>query len=105
MSAGPTISIDLRIEDARWEALGDVEALGARALEAAGMRTGEAGEVAILLTNDAEMRALLEVLPSKVYEETTYYERWVLALFEGLRRRGNLDDAAAARLLAEANDQ
>ena len=58
MSAAPTISIDLRIEDARWNALGDIEALSARALEAASRRTGEAGEVAILLTNDAEMRAL-----------------------------------------------
>jgi len=58
VSASSTISIDLRIEDARWEALGDIEALSARALEAASKRTGEAGEVAILLTNDAEMRAL-----------------------------------------------
>jgi probable rRNA maturation factor len=58
VSASPTISIDLRIEDARWNALGDIEALSARALEAAAKRTGEAGEVAVLLTNDAEMRAL-----------------------------------------------
>jgi probable rRNA maturation factor len=58
VSAAPTISIDLRIEDERWGALGDIEALSARALEAAAKRTGEAGEVAVLLTNDAEMRAL-----------------------------------------------
>jgi probable rRNA maturation factor len=58
VSAAPTISIDLRIEDERWGSLGDLEALSRRALEAASKRTGEAGEVAILLTNDAEMRAL-----------------------------------------------
>ena len=58
MSAASTISIDLRIEDERWGSLGDVEALAQRALEAAAKRTGEAGEVAVLLTHDAEMRAL-----------------------------------------------
>jgi probable rRNA maturation factor len=58
VSPAPTITFDLRIEDKRWGALGDIEALSARALEAAAKRTGEGGEVAILLTNDAEMRAL-----------------------------------------------
>lgn len=62
MSAAPPISsrvgIDLRVEDERWNALGDIEALAQTALEAAAKRVGEAGEVAILLTNDAEMHAL-----------------------------------------------
>jgi probable rRNA maturation factor len=52
------VVIDLRVADARWESLASAEALARRALGVAGRQAGEAGEVSILLTNDAEMRAL-----------------------------------------------
>jgi probable rRNA maturation factor len=51
-------AIDLRIADPRWETLGDLEALAARVLARAAQEAGEAGEMAILLTDDAEMHTL-----------------------------------------------
>jgi probable rRNA maturation factor len=51
--------IDLRVADDRWAtALGDVDALAARALGCAANRMATGGEVAILFTSDAEMQAL-----------------------------------------------
>ncbi len=52
------LSIDLRIADPRWEGLGDVEALAAHVLGLASARMETSGEIAILLTDDAEMHAL-----------------------------------------------
>lgn len=51
---------DLRIEAPAWEALGDLEALAARALAAGAAEAGHegGGEIAILLTDDAVMQAL-----------------------------------------------
>jgi probable rRNA maturation factor len=50
---------DIRSEDDRWvSALGDIEGLSERVLRAASAETGARGEVAVLFTNDAEMRAL-----------------------------------------------
>lgn len=52
------LTIDLRISDARWSELGDCDQFAAHVLGMAAARQGEAGEIAILLTDDAEMRAL-----------------------------------------------
>ena len=52
------LTADLRIEDPRWEALGDLDAFAAHVLSRASARMKEGGEVAILFTDDAEMRAL-----------------------------------------------
>ena len=52
------LSIDLRIADPRWDVLGDVEALAAHVLGLASARMKAGGEMAVLLTDDAEMRAL-----------------------------------------------
>lgn len=60
MSDAPSdgLSIDLRIADPRWEALGDLDALAAHVLGLAAARMAQGGEIAILLTDDAEMHAL-----------------------------------------------
>lgn len=61
MSEGPhtgSLAIDIRVSDPRWEALGDVEAFAAHVLGLAAARMNTGGEVAILLTDDAEMHAL-----------------------------------------------
>lgn len=52
------LEIDLRVADERWLALGDCDQLAAHVLGLAASRLGAAGEVAILLTDDAEMHAL-----------------------------------------------
>jgi probable rRNA maturation factor len=52
------LSIDLRIADPRWDMLGDIDAFAAHVLGLASARMGQGGEIAILLTNDAEMHAL-----------------------------------------------
>jgi probable rRNA maturation factor len=52
------LSLDLRIADPRWEALGDPDALAAAVLGRAASHMKSAGELAILFTDDAEMRAL-----------------------------------------------
>lgn len=56
VTAGMTI--DLRIADARWGVLGDCDHFAAHVLGLAAARMSAAGEVAILLTDDAEMHAL-----------------------------------------------
>ena len=58
VAAEAGLIIDLRISDARWSELGDCDQFAAHVLGMAAARQGAAGEVAILLTNDAEMRAL-----------------------------------------------
>jgi probable rRNA maturation factor len=58
VSAASQLAIDLRVADARWGTLGDVEALAQRVLDAASTQTGKGGEVSILLTSDAEMHTL-----------------------------------------------
>lgn len=61
MSDAPALSdlsIDLRIAEPRWERLGDVDAFAAHVLSCAAARAGQGGELAILLTDDAEMKAL-----------------------------------------------
>lgn len=50
--------IDLRIADARWEALGDLQAFADKALGQAAAHMKEGGELAVLFTDDAEMQAL-----------------------------------------------
>ncbi len=52
------LSIDLRVADPRWAVLGDVEALAAHVLSYASARMQQGGELAVLLTDDAEMHAL-----------------------------------------------
>jgi probable rRNA maturation factor len=52
------LSIDLRIADPRWEALGDIDAFAARVLGHAANCMKEHGELSVLLTSDAEMQAL-----------------------------------------------
>ena len=52
------LSIDLRIADPRWDALGDVDALAGHVLGYAANQTKSAGEVSILMTDNAEMHAL-----------------------------------------------
>jgi probable rRNA maturation factor len=52
------LSIDLRIAEPRWETLGDLDAFAAHVLGLASAHMRQGGEIAILLTNDAEMHAL-----------------------------------------------
>jgi probable rRNA maturation factor len=56
--ANDSLSLDLRIADPRWEALGDVDALAAHVLGRAAAHMKSAGELAVLFTDDAEMRSL-----------------------------------------------
>lgn len=57
-SAYDGLSIDLRIADPRWGVLGDIDAFAANVLSLASARMETGGEIAILLTDDAEMHAL-----------------------------------------------
>jgi probable rRNA maturation factor len=61
------LTIDVRVADRGWQALlgPDAEAFVARVLKAAGRQCGRAGEVAVLLTDDAEMRTLNRTWKSK----------------------------------------
>jgi probable rRNA maturation factor len=52
------LSIDFRIADPRWEALGDVDALAAHVLGLAASHVKRSGELAVLFTSDAEMHDL-----------------------------------------------
>ncbi len=52
------LEIDLRVADERWLGLGDCNQFAAHVLGLAAARLGAAGEAAVLLTDDAEMRAL-----------------------------------------------
>jgi probable rRNA maturation factor len=52
------LSLDVRVADSRWRALGDPEALAARVLGLSATHMQAGGEVALLFTDDAEMRAL-----------------------------------------------
>jgi probable rRNA maturation factor len=52
------LTIDLRIADERWSVLGDCDQFAAHVLGLAAARMSATGEAAILLTDDAEMRAL-----------------------------------------------
>lgn len=54
-----SILLDIRIEEAGWpEAAADPETVCQRALDAAHAITGVSGEIALLLTDDAEMHQL-----------------------------------------------
>jgi probable rRNA maturation factor len=57
-SISNSLSIDLRIADSRWEALGDVDALAAHVLGRAASHVKATGELAVLFTSDTEMSAL-----------------------------------------------
>lgn len=51
--------LDLRIKEDAWQtAIGEIEAVCSRALESAMHTTDQRGEVALLLTDDAEMHQL-----------------------------------------------
>lgn len=52
------LAIDLRVADPRWEALGDIDAFAAHVLGRAATHMKTAGEIAILMTDDAEMHVL-----------------------------------------------
>lgn len=52
------LSVDLRIADDRWQALGDADGFAAHVLGLASARMQRGGEIALLLTDDAEMHAL-----------------------------------------------
>lgn len=59
VAASIKLSVDLRVADPRWqEELGDAETLAARVLSHASAQMNAGGEVSILMTADAEMRAL-----------------------------------------------
>lgn len=59
MTRGPEpVSFELRVDEPAWEALGGLEALCARALQAGAKAAGVSGEASVLLTGDAEMQAL-----------------------------------------------
>jgi probable rRNA maturation factor len=51
-------SLDMRIADDRWQKLEDAEGFAAHVLAVAAERMSKGGEVAVLLTDDAEMHAL-----------------------------------------------
>lgn len=53
-----SLTLDVRVADDRWQVLEDVAAFVAHVLSLAAGRMAIGGEVAILLTDDAEMRAL-----------------------------------------------
>lgn len=53
-----TISVDLRVEDAGWEKLGNLETLCDRALNAAGSPDGITESVDVLLADDATLEQL-----------------------------------------------
>lgn len=57
-SAPHDLCLELRVADPQWEDLGQLHALAASALGAAARRMSAAGEVSVLLTNDAQMQAL-----------------------------------------------
>lgn len=54
------ITVDLRVADPQWACLGEIELLASSTFAAARavMAVPASGEVALLLTNDAEMQAL-----------------------------------------------
>ena len=52
------IDVDLIVEEERWEALGDLEALSRRAFEAARSVARDDGTVSLLLTDDTVLRQL-----------------------------------------------
>jgi probable rRNA maturation factor len=52
------LTLDVRVADDRWLVLEDVDAFVAHVLSLSAGRLATGGEVAILLTNDAEMHAL-----------------------------------------------
>jgi probable rRNA maturation factor len=52
------IEFDLRIDDARWERLGGLEASCLRALEAGGAACAVSGEVSVLLSDNGALHAL-----------------------------------------------
>lgn len=52
------LSVDVRIGDPRWAALGDPDALAARVLAHAAAYMKAGGELSLLFTADAEMQAL-----------------------------------------------
>jgi probable rRNA maturation factor len=52
------LSLDTRVSDPRWEALGNLDAFAAHVLGRAAAHMKEGGELAILFTDDTEMRAL-----------------------------------------------
>ena len=51
-------SLDMRVADDRWQKLEDTEGFASHVLAVAAERMGKGGEAAVLLTDDAEMRAL-----------------------------------------------
>jgi probable rRNA maturation factor len=58
-NASTRLVADVRSEDDRWQAvLGDMEAFSEKVLSAAADEMGARGEVSVLFTNDAAMRAL-----------------------------------------------
>ncbi len=52
------------------------------------------------LTSDASRRAQ-EELPTDLYENLAYYDRWLLALRRNLIERGHLDEDEVDRRVAE----
>jgi probable rRNA maturation factor len=58
MTGRPHIEVDIRAAADAWAALDDVEPLSRRVMDACARLTGATGEVAVLLTDDAEMREL-----------------------------------------------
>jgi probable rRNA maturation factor len=56
--APPSLTVDVVIESPAWDAHGDVEETVHHALAQAAETAGEGGEVAVLLTDDAAIKAL-----------------------------------------------
>ena len=55
------------------------------------------------LLNDAEMRAQVEALEPDVYQRLSYYERWSIAILNGLKTKGIVSDQESQDLVELAN--
>jgi nitrile hydratase subunit beta len=52
-----------------------------------------------------QRRRNIEALPLEVYDQTAYYEKWVVSLGESLIQRGVITTEELARKLAEVSER
>jgi len=52
-----------------------------------------------------QRRRNIEALPPEVYDNTAYYEKWVVSLGESLIQRGVITTEELARKMAEVNER
>jgi probable rRNA maturation factor len=55
---GPPVDIDLAVDSALWSACATADATVRRAIEAAALAAGKPGAIAVMLTDDASIRAM-----------------------------------------------